>query len=210
MPDSLEAALAQAEASSFANSGKTLVIDSNLRTIRVPGGFVFGVYNDKDVLSIPFEMPRYYDDLDLSDFSIQINYVNANGTGFVYQVPEKTVLEDKITFEWLLGSGVFVKEGQVRFIVCMRLLGQEDVIEKEFNTTIATGTVLTGLEVESAEEPEQASLLARMESMVNTAAAHALEAQQAADSIGVGGTLVLGNTSLTEQQLIALLALLNS
>jgi hypothetical protein len=59
MPDNnLESALAAAEASSFVNAGKTLIIDNDLRTIKVPNNFVFGVYNDKDVLSVPFEMPR--------------------------------------------------------------------------------------------------------------------------------------------------------
>lgn len=182
MPDnnSLENALTLAEASSFANDDKTLVIDNNLRTIRVPTSFVFGVYNDKDVLSVPFEMPRYYDDIDLSDFSIRINYRNAIDDGGIYEVPSKTVESDLIKFEWLLGENVFVSAGTVRFIVCLRKIEGSSVV-KEFNTTIATGTVLQGLEIEDQEAVETATET---------------------------GSITIGNTVLTETQLISLLQML--
>ena len=168
MADTLEEALNSAESDQNEETGAPvydrtpLIIDNDLRTIKVPKDYVFGVFNDKDVLSVPFEMPRYYDGVDLNDYSIQINYTNAKGIDSFYEVTERTASEERIFFEWLLGSGVFVKEGLVTFTVCLRILGDRGAITNEFNTTLAQGVVLEGLEVEKQTDPEQYSILAQM------------------------------------------------
>lgn len=169
MADSLLAALEELNeqelrASEYA-SDAVLVIDNDLRTIAVPRNFIFGVYNDKNVLSVNFEMPRTYDDVDLSGFTIQINYLAPNKVGNVYEVTDPVVGEDKITFEWLLDRGVFLSSGTVEFTVCLREIGDEGAIIREFNTTIAKGTVLAGLEIEDPEDPEAYSLLAHIKQM---------------------------------------------
>lgn len=169
MADSLLAALEELNeqelrASDYA-SDAVLVIDNDLRTIAVPSNFIFGVYNDKNVLSVNFEMPRTYDDVDLSDFTIQINYLAPNKVGNVYEVTDSVIGEDKITFEWLLDRGVFLSSGTVEFTVCLREIGQEGAIIREFNTTIAKGTVLAGLEIEDPEDPEAYSLIAHIKQM---------------------------------------------
>ncbi len=169
MADSLLAALEELNeqelrASEYA-SDAVLVIDNDLRTIAVPSNFIFGVYNDKNVLSVNFEMPRTYDDVDLSGFTIQINYLAPNKVGNVYEVTDPVVGEDKITFEWLLDRGVFLSSGTVEFTVCLREIGQEGAIIREFNTTIAKGTVLAGLEIEDPEDPEAYSLIAHIKQM---------------------------------------------
>ena len=162
MPDTLDEALQELSGSTYSQENK-LIINNDLRTITVPRNFVFGVYNDKDVLSVDFEMPRYYDDIDLSEFNIQINYINAAEVGDYYEVVNPVVGEDKIEFEWVLGRGVFALEGTVRFIVCLRKLADTSGnVDKEFNTTIATGTVLAGLEVEEPIDPDAYSILSHM------------------------------------------------
>lgn len=177
MADSLLAALEELNeqelrASEYA-SDAVLVIDNDLRTIAVPSNFIFGVYNDKNVLSVNFEMPRTYDDVDLSDFTIQINYLAPNKVGNVYEVTDPVVGEDKITFEWLLDRGVFLSSGTVEFTVCLREIGQEGAIIREFNTTIAKGTVLAGLEIEDPEDPEAYSLLVHIKQMDERVASQA-------------------------------------
>lgn len=157
---------------SISHSDRTpLVIDNDLRTIRVPNDYVFGVFNDKDVLAVPFEMPRYYDGLDLSEFSIQINYVSADETGDIYEVPssEIEISESTVYFKWLLGSGVFLSNGNVTFVVCLRQMNQNGEILNEYNTTIAKGLVLEGLEVEDAEDPTQYGILVRMRDLLSRA-----------------------------------------
>jgi hypothetical protein len=77
---------------------------------------------------------------------------------------------------------VFVKEGTIKFGVCLRLYSEDQItIQKEFNTTIATGPVLQGLEVESTEDPEQYSILANMKTLRSSAANYATEAALSAD-----------------------------
>lgn len=147
MPNTeLENALTEA-ASDDTSDEVTLVIDNDLRTIACPTGYVLGVYNDKDVLSVNFKMPRYYDDIDLKTFGIRVNYINANGIVDYYPVMDPKVNSKDITFEWLLGRSVFEREGTVRFSVCLRKFNGQELV-KEFNTTIASGIVLQGLEIE--------------------------------------------------------------
>ena len=138
------------------------LINPEDRTIRIPKGFVFGVYNDKDVLTIPFSIPRYYGDNDLSDFTFTINYLNAAGYGNIFDVVDLTVGEDAIDFTWTLGRAVFVSSGAVRFIVCIRRIGSNGRILKELNTRIYSADVLAGLEVDENPDPEAYSILANM------------------------------------------------
>ena len=59
------------------DTDKTLIIDKDLRTIIIPSSVKnLGVESDDDVLRLKFSMPRMYGDVDLSDFSIYINYMN--------------------------------------------------------------------------------------------------------------------------------------
>lgn len=186
MADTLEEALSALNSPTYSEQNK-LIINNDLRTITVPDGFIFGVYNDKDVLSVDFEMPRYYDDIDLSEFDIQINYLNAADTGGVYFVedPAPVVGEEKIEFQWVLGRGVFVLAGTVQFIVCLRKLSGEDdgVVEKEFNTTIARGTVLAGLEVDDPIDPDAYSVLSHIRVLEEICVDSANRTVAAADSI---------------------------
>lgn len=143
----------------------TLYINNDLRTIALPNNFFFGVYNDKDVRTVQFRMERFYDETDLSEFKIQINYVNGAGDGNVYYVEDSEVSDDTITFEWVLGRGVFVTDGTVSFVVCLRKANNDGTVIQEFNTTIARGSVLGGLEVDENPDPEAYSILTHMRSL---------------------------------------------
>ena len=140
---------------SILDNDKILVIDKDLRTITIPASVKsLGVQSDDDVLRLRFKMPRMYDDIDLSTFSIRINYMNAAGVGDVYIVDDATFDESTITFTWLIGRTAAAAQGSVRFIVCMKLLkniGNEKVeVVKEYNTTVASLPILEGLETSEA------------------------------------------------------------
>ena len=130
-------------------SDKTLVISNDLRTINIPSSVTtLGVESDDDVLRLKFKMPRYVSDTDLSAFSIRINYVNAKGESDAYTVSDAVVGAQYITFSWLVGPVATAYKGNTSFIVCMKTLTSDGVIDREFNTTIATLPVLEGLEVD--------------------------------------------------------------
>lgn len=158
----LEEAMLMAEGGSEENS--YIVINNDLRTITPPTStLLLGVYNDKEVLKVPFKMPRYYDDIDLSRFSIQINYINAMRIPNFDEADDIVVEDDHITFNWTTKRSVFLKDGTVQFSVCLRLSDIEGNVTKEFNTTIGYGIVLEGIEADAdSEDPEAYSIIAHM------------------------------------------------
>lgn len=132
-----------------------LVIDNDLRTISIPGSVtLLGVESDDDVLRLDFRMPRHYCDCDLSEYTIRINYANANGELDAYLVTTVTITDDALSFSWLVGRNAVKYKGNVRFIVCLRRI-EGDVVVQEYNTTIASLPVLEGLEVELTGDEEQ-------------------------------------------------------
>lgn len=185
MADTLSQALLEASLlSSIPEEDEgSIVIDVDRRTMVLPNGFFFGVYNDKDILRVPFVIPRYYNELDLSEFQITVNYINSAGYGNIYRVTDAEVTDSAIRFKWVTGRGVFVKEGTVRFIVCLRQIGTGGEVEKEFNTTIASANVLKGLEVDENPDPVAYSILAHMEELKDQAEAAVDVVEGAADRI---------------------------
>ena len=172
------------------DTDKTLIIDKDLRTIIIPSSVKnLGVESDDDVLRLKFSMPRMYGDVDLSDFSIYINYMNAKNTGDVYVVDDKTIADDTITFSWLVGRVALAYKGSVRFIVCMKLYdsAMEEVI-KEYNTTIASLPVLEGLETSEAAIEQNPDILTYINELIN------MKVDIITPTIGDNGNWYLGDT----------------
>lgn len=172
------------------DTDKTLIIDKDLRTITIPSSVKnLGVESDDDVLRLKFSMPRMYGDVDLSDFSIYINYMNAKNTGDVYVVDDKTIADDTITFSWLVGRVALAYKGSVRFIVCMKLYdsAMEEVI-KEYNTTIASLPVLEGLETSEAAIEQNPDILTYINELIN------MKVDIIKPTIGDNGNWYLGDT----------------
>lgn len=154
------------------------VIDSNMRIIDIPEQFkVLGVESDKDVRAMQFRIPKTYKGTDLSAFTISVNYQNARGMKDRYIVTDKKVSGDQIEFSWTVGKTATVYRGDTRFIVCMRLIGSDGVIKKEFNTTLATMTVLEGLEVDNPViEQEEKDIIAQLLQIVDDKSKEAVQA----------------------------------
>lgn len=153
-------------------------IDSDLRIIGIPEQFkVLGVESDKDVRAMQFRIPKTYKGTDLSAFTISVNYQNARGMKDRYIVTDKKVSGDQIEFSWTVGKTATVYRGDTRFIVCMRLTGSDGVIKKELNTTLATMTVLEGLEVDDPViEQEEKDIIAQLLQIVDDKSKEAVQA----------------------------------
>ena len=55
-----------------------LTVDLHTRLITIPSSITnIGVESDDEVKRLPFKVPRYFGDIDLSEFDIRINYTNA-------------------------------------------------------------------------------------------------------------------------------------
>lgn len=123
----------------------TFLVNPESRVITVPESEkIFGVYNDGNTERKHFRCPKIVgDNIDLSAMHLYINYQNANGQKYPYLVEDVQTDGDYITFSWLIGPDVVAYKGQIKFIVCAK---KGDGTIPEWNTTIAEGTVLEGLE----------------------------------------------------------------
>ena len=138
----LEEALAASEAEPV---NDIFTVNPESRTITVPDTEkIFGVFSDGNTERKHFRCPKIVgDNIDLSTMHLYINYQNANGQKYPYLVEDIRTDGDYITFSWLIGPDVVAYKGQIKFIVCAK---KGDGTIPEWNTTIAEGTVLEGLE----------------------------------------------------------------
>ena len=143
---------------SISNSAtQYFVIDKSTRTITAPAGFKnFGVESDENSNRVYFQCPRYVgDNLDLATLNIRVNFQNANKEKDQYIVTDVAIDGENIRFSWVLSRKATAYKGSISFIICAVKTNAQGVITNEWNTTLATGAVLSGLEVEIPEIPEE-------------------------------------------------------
>lgn len=136
----LEEALAASEAEPV---NDVFSVNPESRTITVPDTEkIFGVFNDGNTERKHFRCPKVIGDgIDLTTLHLYINYQNANGEKYPYLVEDVQADGDYITFSWLISPDVVSYKGTVKFVLCAK-----KGTELEWNTTLAEGTVLEGLE----------------------------------------------------------------
>lgn len=149
---------------------KYFVIDAQSRSITPPSTFKnFGVESDENSNRVYFKCPRYVgDSLDLTTLNLRVNYQNAKGDKDQYIVTDVTVEGDNVIFSWLLSRKCTMYSGILSFIVCAVKTDSSGVIVNEWNTTLCTGAVLGGLEVENPVIPEDVTdLVSQLVDIVN-------------------------------------------
>ncbi len=136
-------------------------IDSNTREIiSLDNSECFGVEFDKNTQRIEFSCPKIVgDNLDLTKCICRINYMNAKGCRDSYLIDDILVDGDNITFTWKLSGKVTAGRGSCLFIFCARQVTENGIIEKEWNTTVAKGSIKRGLETNSHIEEEYSDIL---------------------------------------------------
>ena len=81
------------------------------------------VQYDHDVETVTFDCPRYWDDLDMSDLSIYINYMRKDRVVGIYKATDISVdtTNDRIMhFNWKISRNVTEVVGQIKFLVCVK------------------------------------------------------------------------------------------
>lgn len=142
-------------------SNKVYKIDLDTRAVLVPAGEVIGVYHDKDVNRLTFEAPARYKGIDLTDYQISINYVNAEEQKDRYIVDKVIVSMDasdapvSLTFDWLVGATVCAIPGTVGFTICFKKLDVDGNILNEINTKLTRMKVFDGCEAVESEIEER-------------------------------------------------------
>jgi len=140
---------------------KIYKIDLDTRVVMVPAGEVIGVYHDKDVNRLTFEVPGIYKGIDLTGYQISINYMNEEEQKDVYLVEDMLVTmnmnnkPESIQFSWLVGATACAMPGTVGFTVCFKKLDSEGNILNEINTKLTKMKVLEGCEAVEDEIEER-------------------------------------------------------
>lgn len=136
-------------------------IDADTRTMMIPETEkVFGVMSDEKGERKYFRCKRFVGNgIDLSELSLRIIFQNASGLEEgkdKYIVTDSAIEgEDYIKFSWELSRKVTAYKGTISFIVCAIKTNSDGTITNEWNTTLANGLVLEGLEVNGTQEQEQ-------------------------------------------------------
>lgn len=91
----------------------------NLETRKSEAPTFLSVKSDHEAETILFQVDRFFDNMDLSTVNCVIQYINAEGKGYLYRVP----FYDKITFQeqgkliipWFIKGPVTAASGSVQF-----------------------------------------------------------------------------------------------
>ena len=162
---------------------RKIYISSDFRTMTLPKGFVLGVYNDKDSHKVCFNIPRYYNGIDLSEYVIYVNSTNSFGDDDQFMVKEIEIGETYIEFIWLVQRLMYIRSGTVTFTICMKKSDDEGVVVSEYNSTTATAEVLVGLEPHGGViEDVEKDIVVQILNLRNEAREFALEAELAKNS----------------------------
>lgn len=152
--------VAEAEVNETETNG-IIEINADTRTMMIPETErVFGVMSDEKGERKYFRCKRFVGNgIDLSKLSLRVIFQNASGleTGKdKYIVTDlATDGEGHVTFSWELSRKVTAYKGIISFIVCAIKTNTDGTITNEWNTTLANGLVLDGLEVNGTQEQEE-------------------------------------------------------
>ena len=153
--------MAEVAEATLTETNDVIEIDADTRTMIIPDTErIFGVMSDEKGERKYFRCKRFVGNgIDLSKLSLRVIFQNASGleTGRdKYIVTDLTTDgEDYVTFSWELSRKVTAYKGIISFIVCAIKIGTDGIITNEWNTTLANGIVLDGLEVSGTQEQEK-------------------------------------------------------
>lgn len=122
------------------------------RFISVPSELQrIAVQYDHDVETVTFDCPRYWDDLDMSDLSIYINYMRKDRVVGVYKATDISVdtANDRIMhFNWKISRNVTEVVGQLKFLICIKKGDADGNEVNHWNSELNTEMYISeGLEV---------------------------------------------------------------
>lgn len=138
--NSLESSKATAR---LANSSEEphIIIGAD-RYITVPDELKrLAVQYDHDIETVTFDCPRYWDEHDMSQMAVYINYELSDETIGVYKA--KNVRADDLDssimhFEWTINNEVTPVNGPITFLICVKNVDEYDVEKNHWNTELCT------------------------------------------------------------------------
>ena len=133
------------------------LINANNRKITIPSEFSFlAVRYDHQAETVYFEIDRYFDDVDLSQHTCIVQFVNKDEHGNVseghYRIPimDITTIDGKIIFGWLIENPATKYAGDIKFSIRFYSItgeGDEAKFLYNLNTVPSKSTILDTLQV---------------------------------------------------------------
>lgn len=118
-----------------------IVIGSD-RFISVPTELQrIAVQYDHDVETVTFDCPRYWDDLDMSQLRIYINYMRKDRVVGCYAATDVAVDETDSSimhFNWTISRNVSLVKGELKFLVCIKKADEDGNEENHWNSELNT------------------------------------------------------------------------
>ena len=119
------------------------------------------VQNDKDTTIIDFEITKDagFDDISLANINVHINYNNVNAdtnenVTDVYDAQDWEGDSYIIKFSWRLGSNASVYAGKCYFQIVITATDENDVIIRQWSSTICSIEVVRSLEDVNITQPK--------------------------------------------------------
>lgn len=144
-----------------------IIIDKN-RHISVPDELKrIAVQFDHNVETVTFDCPRYWDEHDMSQMKVYINYIRSDGEPGCYEAENVAVDEADNTimhFTWTISKNVTMVSGTLTFLVCIKKADTEGNEEIHWNSERNSETHISqGLECGEAIEAKYPDILDQWE-----------------------------------------------
>lgn len=116
-----------------------IIIGSD-RYITVPDELKrLAVQYDHDIETVTFDCPRYWDEHDMSQMGVYINYMLSDGTVGTYKAKNVRVEDldsSTMQFDWTINSDVTGVSGKIAFLICVKNVDEYGCETNHWNTEI--------------------------------------------------------------------------
>lgn len=179
------------------NEEEHIVID-NTRKITVPAKLkTIAVTGDKDVETVMIDCVRYWDNHDLSEFAIFLNYMLPNGETGTYVPYGVSRTDEYFTLEWIIGSEFTKYSGALQFLITARKVNENNLLVYQWSSLLNRDmNIQLGLEVtEPPEEELTTDVVTQILQSLNTK----LSYTNIAHSTGNSDYLIMSQRATTEE-----------
>lgn len=124
------------------------IVVGNDRFITVPEELKrIAVQHDHDIETVTFDCPRYWDNHDMSQMKVYINYLLPNGDPGSYIAKNVAADGDLMHFDWTISRDVTLHKGNISFLVCVKKTDVDGNEEKHWNSELCRDLYISeGLE----------------------------------------------------------------
>ena len=155
-------------------SEEHIVIGSD-RHIIVPNSLKrIAVQYDHDVETVTFDCPRYWDNIDMSNMAIYINYMRSDKYTDSYPVDAVTIDENDpgiMHFNWTISRNVTEVKGNLTFLVCIKKTDDSGYEYNHWNSELCTSMYVSeGMETNEQVLEAFPDLVTELLLQVNTLA----------------------------------------